>query len=196
MLQYLVLVGAAINTTGALRYIRDTLRGTTRPNRVTYLMWAVAPLIATAAAVSRGVTWAAVPIFMSGFGPLMVFVSSFANRQAFWKLGALDYLCGVFSALALILWAVTNDPIIAIVLAIASDGLAALPTLIKAWSFPETETGISYVLAFVSASTSFAAVRHWNFIECGFAVYLVILSAMLSVSVYRRKFQPAAAVAE
>lgn len=196
MLQYLVLVGAAINTTGALRYIRDTLRGSTRPNRVTYFMWAVAPLIATAAAVSRGVTWAAVPIFMSGFGPLMIFVSSFANRQAFWKLGVLDYFCGVFSALALILWAVTNDPIIAIVLAIVSDGLAALPTLIKAWSFPETETGISYVLAFVSASTSFAAVRQWNFIECGFAVYLVILSAMLSVSVYRRKFQPAAAVAE
>jgi hypothetical protein len=196
MLQYVVLLGALINATGSLRYIRDTLRGTTRPNRVTYLMWAIAPLIATAAAVSRGVTWAAVPIFMSGFCPLMVFLSSFANRDAYWKLGVLDYLCGAFSALALILWAITKEPTIAIVLAIASDGLAAIPTLLKAWSFPETETGISYVLAFLSASTSFAAVRHWTFTECGFAIYLVILSAMLSLSVYRRKWQPVAAVAE
>ena len=191
-----MLAGAAMNATGSLRYIRDTLKGTTKPNRVTYFMWAIAPLIATAASVSRGVTWAAVPVFMSGFCPLMVFLSSFANRDAYWKLGPLDYICGVFSALALILWVVTQQPTIAIVLAIASDGLAAVPTLIKAWSFPETETGISYVLAFLSASTSFAAVQRWTFIECGFPLYLIILSALLSFSAYRRKFQPAEAVAE
>ena len=196
MLRYLVLLGATINATGSYRYIRDTLRGTTKPNRVTYFMWGIAPLIATVAAVSKGVTWAAFPVFMSGFCPLMVFFSSFVNKQGFWKLGVLDYVCGAFSALALILWAVTREPTIAIILAIASDGLAALPTLIKAWSYPETETGISYVLAFVSASTSFAAVNRWTFTECRFAIYLVILSALLSLSVYRRKLQLAAAVVE
>jgi hypothetical protein len=196
MLQYLVLLGACINATGSYRYIRDTVRGNTKPNRVTYFMWGVAPLIATVAAVSKGVTWAVVPVFMSGFCPLMVFVSSFMNKRAYWKLGGLDYVCGAFSILALILWIVTNQPIIAIILAIASDGVAALPTLIKAWSYPETETGISYVLAFISASTTLAAVRQWTFPECGFAIYLMILSAALSLSVYRRKLQPAAAVVE
>src|SRR5579883_2007596 len=91
MLQYLVLVGAAVNATGSARYIRDTLRGGTKPNRVTYLMWGIAPLIAAAAAWSRGVTWAVLPVFMSGFCPLMVFLSSFVNGQAYWKLGKLDY---------------------------------------------------------------------------------------------------------
>jgi hypothetical protein len=196
MLQYLVLVGAAINAAGALRYIRDTLRGTTKPNRVTYLMWAIAPLIATAAALSRGVTWAVVPVFMSGFCPFMVFLSSFVNRSGYWKLGILDYICGASSALALILWAITDEPIIAISLAILSDGLAALPTLVKAWFHPETETGIAYVFAIVSSSTSFAAVQHWTFVECGFAIYLLILSSLLSFSVYRRRLFPAVAVAE
>ena len=196
MLQYLVLFGAAINAAGSLHYIRDTLRGRTKPNRVTYLMWGIAPLIATAAALSKGVTWAVVPVFMSGFCPLMVFLSSFVNRNGYWKLGTLDYLCGVFSALALILWALTAQPIIAIILAIISDGLAALPTLAKSWSYPETETGIAYVLAIVSASTSFAAVQHWTFAECGFPIYLVVLSSALSFSVYRRKPLPAIPVTE
>jgi len=196
MFQYLVLVGGAINAVGALSYIRHTLRGRTQPNRVTYFMWAIAPFIATAAAVSKGVTWAVVPVFMSGFCPLMIFVSSFFNRRAYWKLGTLDYVCGAFSVLALILWAITSRPMIAILLAIASDGLAAIPTLVKAWTYPETETGISYVLAFFSAATSFAAVRNWVFVECGFAVYLVVLSVALSFSVYRRKLLPAFAVAE
>src|SRR6476659_8048954 len=105
MLRSVVLIGVVINVTGSSRYTRDTLRGTTKPNRVTYLMWGIAPLIATAAAISKGVTWAVLPVFMSGFCPLMVLLSSFANRQAFWKLGKLDYVCGAFSALALILWA-------------------------------------------------------------------------------------------
>lgn len=186
MLQYLVLIGGAINVAGAATYIRDSLRGTTQPNRVTYLMWAIAPLIATAAAFSKGVTWAVVPVFMAGFCPLMVFLSSFANRKAYWKLGKLDYICGVFSALALILWVITREPTIAIVLAIISDGLAAIPTLTKAWAHPETETGIAYVLSGVSALSSFVAVKHWTFEECGFAIYLVILNACLSISVYKQ----------
>ena len=184
MHQYLVLAGAAASLTGWIAYVRDTLRGKTKPNRVTYFMWSFAPLIATAAALSKGVTWAALPVFMAGFCPLLVFVSSFANERAYWTLGKLDYACGVFSAMALILWGVTRQPNIAIVFAIASDGLAAVPTLVKAWSHPQTETGLAYLLAFVSAATSFAAVKHWTFPECGFAIYLLI-NATLSLCIYR-----------
>src|SRR5262245_153782 len=72
--QYLVLFGAVLSITGWTAYIKNTLNGTTRPNRVTYAMWSVAPLIATVAAVVKGVTWAALPVFMSGFCPLLVFL--------------------------------------------------------------------------------------------------------------------------
>jgi hypothetical protein len=189
MLQYVVLIGVAINLAGSATYIRNTLRGRTKPNRVTYLMWGIAPLIATAAAISKGVGWAVVPVFMSGFCPMMVLLSSFANQQAFWKLGKLDYVCGAFSALALVLWALTKQPTIAIILAIASDGLAALPTLLKAWDHPETETGISYVFSVFGAATTFAAVKDWSFAECGFVIYLIILNVCLSISVYSRQIR-------
>src|SRR5690348_16544499 len=39
-----VYVGSAIGALGTAVYLRDTLRGTTKPNRVTWLLWAVAPL--------------------------------------------------------------------------------------------------------------------------------------------------------
>jgi len=70
MLQYLVFLGAAVNIWGAFFYIRDTLRGETKPNRATWLMWSIAPLIATVAALSQGVGWAVLPVLMAGFGPL------------------------------------------------------------------------------------------------------------------------------
>ena len=138
MLQYLVIVGAVVQLLGIASYIRGTFRGETKPNRITWLMWSVAPLIATLAGLADGVRWAALPVFMSGFGPFLVFLASFVNKNSYWRLGLFDYICGVFSALALVLWWITREPVVAIVFAIASDAAAALPTVIKAWKYPET----------------------------------------------------------
>src|SRR5688572_21588753 len=141
MPQYVVLAGAVVALIGAFSYIKDTVRGKTKPNRVTWLMWAIAPLIAAIAAFSEGVTWAVVPVFVSGFGPLLIFVASFMNKKAYWKLTKFDYYCAATSVVALILWAVTKQPSVAILVAILSDALAGVPTFIKSWKYPETETG-------------------------------------------------------
>lgn len=187
MLQYLVLVGAALNLSGAYIYIRDTVKGTTKPNRVTYLMWSIAPFIATVAALSSGVRWAVIPVFATGFGPFLVLISSFVNKNSYWKLGPYDYVCGAFSALALIFWGLTNQPIIAIALSIISDAFAALPTLKKSWTNPETESGSAYVLAMIATITTYAAVKTWAFSEYGFATYIVFMDGLIAIFVYRQK---------
>jgi hypothetical protein len=61
----------------------------------------------------------------------LIFLASFVNKKAYWKLEKFDYICGISSALALLLWWLTKEPAIAIVFAIISDAFAAIPTLIK-----------------------------------------------------------------
>ncbi len=189
MLQYLVFVGVAIGLVfGALPYIRDTLKGKTKPNRVTWLMWAVAPLIASAAAFVDGAGWAVLPTFFQGFFPAVVFIISLVNKNSYWKLEKFDYLCGFFSVLALILWAITKEPVIAIIFAITSDGFAAIPTLVKSWKFPETETFIAYVAAIFCVLTSFAAVKIWNFSSIAFPTYLIIVNILITFAILRGRF--------
>ena len=77
MLEYLVIVAAVASLLAAIVYIRSMFIGGTKPNRVTWLMWAIAPLIATVAALSNGVGWAVLPVFMAGFSPLLIFSASF-----------------------------------------------------------------------------------------------------------------------
>jgi len=187
VIQYLVLLGALVNLLGCLAYLKETFRGETKPNRVSWLIWFIAPLIATAAALSNGVRWAVVPTFMAGFGPLIVFIASFASKKAYWKLMRIDYICGLFSILALIFWAITKDAVVAIWFSIASDGFAVIPTVTKAWKYPETETGLAYMSGLFSALTSFAAIKVWNFSGYGFAVYLVVANTILILSVYHKK---------
>jgi len=186
-LYYLVFLGAAVQLIGIYSYIKETLQGKVKPNRATWLLWSIAPLIATAAAMFNGVQWAVLPVFMSGFGPLLVFIASFINKESYWKLEGFDYWCGFFSILALILWGITKIPEIAIVFAIASDGFAAVPTLVKSWKYPETENAGPFTAGLFNSLTSFAAIKTWNFSATAFPTYLVFINISIALAIYRLK---------
>jgi len=183
-LQYLVILGAAVNLYGSYFYLRDTLRGIVKPNRVSWLLWSITPFIATVAALSDGVRWAALPGFMSGFCPLLIFIGSFLNRQAYWRLEKFDYICGSLSILALIFWAITKQPLIAIIFSILSDGFAGVPTIVKGYHHPETELPLAYLASLFSALTGFLALRMFTLTEIAFPIYLVFINSALAGSVY------------
>jgi hypothetical protein len=187
MLQYIVFLGAVLSLLGSADYIINTIKGKTKPNRVSWLIWAISPIIGTIAAISNGVTWAILPTFMAGFGPLLVFIVSFFNKKSYWKLGGGDYLCGALAIIALILWGVTKDPNVAIFFSIVADLLAAIPTLIKAWRHPETESGLIFILAELNQITGFIAMKEWSFSESAFGVYLFTINICLITAIYRKK---------
>jgi hypothetical protein len=187
MFEYLVLVAVAVTLFAALVYIRSMFKGQTKPNRVTWFMWSIAPFIAAAAASSKGVNWAVIPVFMSGLSPFLVFAASFFNRKAYWKLSSFDYVCGLLAALAIGLWLVTNNPNLAIIFAIMSDALPAIPTLAKAWHNPETENAWPFIIGIFSPITSFLVTTAWTFSELAFPAYLIAINALLAFSVLKRK---------
>jgi hypothetical protein len=186
MFEFLVLLASSATLVAALAYIRSMFKGQTKPNRVTWLMWTIAPFTAAFAAFSSEATWAAVPVFMSGFSPFMILLASFLNKRGYWKLSAFDYACGVLSALAILLWYVTENPNVAIVFAIFSDALAAAPTIRKAWSNPQTESRWPFVVGVFSPMTSFLVASAWTFSEIAFPAYLVAINILLVFCVLKR----------
>ena len=126
-----IYLGALINLIGSLTYVIATVRGQTKPNRVTWFLWALAPLIAFAAMLGEGVSpLDGLMTFMVGFGPLMIFIASFVNKNSVWKITRFDMICGALSVIGIIAWAFTRTGNIAIFFSIVADGLALLPTLI------------------------------------------------------------------
>lgn len=184
---YILAFGAIANVIGTWPYLTGTLSGVTKPNRVTWFLWGLAPLIAGLAALSAGVGWAVVPIFVSGILSTFVFVASFINKNAYWQLGFFDYCCGFCSMLALFLWLVTKEPVLAVVLAVASDGFAALPTLIKSWKHPETESIGTYIGGFLNAAAAFFVIQHWDVASLVFPIYVVIQDGLTILFIWRGK---------
>ncbi len=174
-----VLIGALLNLIGSLTYAYNTFKGKTKPNRVTWFLWALAPLIAFAAQLGEGVGLQVLMTFMVGFGPLLVFIASLLNKKAFWKITRLDIICGALSLVALILWAITGEGNIAIALSIGADLLAGIPTLIKAYREPETEHPDVFRNGAISAGITLLTIKTWTFANYGFALYILIICVTL-----------------
>ena len=179
ILANLVFVGALIQIIALIPYGIEVVRGTTKPNKISWLLWSVAPIIGAIAAFSKGVGWAVLPVFMSGFAPLVIFILSIFNKKAYWELKTFDYYCGGASVVALILWAITKEANLAIIFAIISDGLAAFPTLIKSWSDPESETPITYLLSLLAVITTYTAITTKDFASLAFPIYLTFINFSL-----------------
>ncbi len=193
---HFVILGALLSLTGALSYARETLRGRTRPNRVTWLLWTVAPLIAFAVELADRVGLPALLTFSVGFGPLLVLLASFAAPTANWRLGRIDYACGALSVLALVAWRLSGSGAIAICLSIAADALASVPTVIKAVQAPQTEHPAVFRNGFLNAAITLLVIDHWTFAAWGFPVYILVIAGTLYVLVrfhpQKRRPSPAA----
>ena len=71
---------------GSLVYVRNTFLGRSKPNRMTFLIWAAGGFISAGAAYTAGAGWVALPAFASGIGPFLIFLASFHNPNAYWQL--------------------------------------------------------------------------------------------------------------
>ncbi len=183
---WLVLLSVTLSLSGTVAYIRDMFRGKSKPNLITWGLWGTVPLIATGAALTAHADiWATVRIFMSGFGPLIVFITAFFIPQSYWKLARFDFFCGIFSLIAIILWLVADLPVIAILFAAIADFLASLPTLIKAWKHPETETLYTYFVGLFTATIVIPAIPVWNIENSAFQVYLILVNVLLFLAILR-----------
>jgi hypothetical protein len=180
----LAVAGSIVNFVAGLGYVRAILKGEATPNRVSWFLWAIVPLIAGAAQLRAGVGFSTLVVLSVGAGPACIVLASFAGGTGSWRLGPFDYFCGACALAALALWAVTGDPVTAIVLSILGDAAAALPTLRKAWLAPATENRPAYLITFAGMILGILSVREATFAAYAFNAYLVAASGTLVLVLY------------
>jgi hypothetical protein len=174
-----VYLGILLSTYGSLSYLIDTVKGKVKPNRVSWLFWATAPLIAFFAEKDKGVGVQSLMTFIVGFNPLLIFLASFLNKKAYWKLDRLDYFYGGLALIGLILWQITGEGNLAIFFSIMADGIAAIPTVIKSYEDPKSENYKVYFYSMLNAGLTLLTIKVWDFAHWGFPAYIFLICAIL-----------------
>jgi hypothetical protein len=181
-----VFLAAALSVFGSASYIRDTLRGTTSPHRVTWGLWALEGILAFIVEIQQHVGLASIMTLALGLIPLVVLLASFKNPHAVWRIDAVDISCGVVSLAGLVFWAVVNEPTIALVSFVAADFIAALPTYRKSWSSPESETPRVFVMGAVNTGITLLTLKNFTTAGALFPGVIMLTDSILSVLILTR----------
>lgn len=182
-----VILGAFINLLGGISYIKDTLSGKAKPNRVSWGLWFVVVMIAFSAEISQGVGIISLATFTVGFIPLLIFIASFMNKKAYWKITKFDLLCGTFAVIGIILWQITKVGNLAIIFMIFADLMAGVPTIVKSYKFPETENWMEYFTSGICVTTALLALRNWSFAYFAFPLYIFFFNLIIFTFLFRSK---------
>ena len=187
--QLLVVVSVLLMVWGAYDYLRDTLAGKTKPNRVSWSLWALAPLISLGAAFDANAdVWASIRVLVGGVVPAVTFLASLINKNSYWRLGRFDWFCGGLSLAALVFWQLADSPLVAVLLATTANTLATVPTFVKAWNYPETESRLIFITSFTSAILIIPAIPVWTIANSAFQIGLMLTTGALLVAIYRKDF--------
>ncbi|HNW71829.1 MAG TPA: hypothetical protein PKZ36_01950 [Candidatus Paceibacterota bacterium] len=183
----IIFIGLAISLFCTIWYIWNIFKKGVRPNLVSWFIWMLAPFVGVILSLKAGAGLSIFGTFMAGFTPLLVILISLFKKNAFWKINAFDLLCGLFAVLALFIYVLTKNLNISILFAILSDGLAAIPTIIKSWKFPNTETSSVYLGGIVNNIFSLLVIKNWSFPIYSFSIYLIVINIVIIFSIYHKK---------
>ncbi|HUQ17764.1 MAG TPA: hypothetical protein VM070_08245 [Candidatus Saccharimonadales bacterium] len=174
-------IGAVIGSIGGFYYLYETITGKAKPNRVTWLLWWLFPMIGFVAQRAQGVEALSWATFAAGFTPLLIVIASFLNKDAYWKTERRDYVLMAAATVGIVISVVANSPNIAILFALVADALAGVPTLIKAYRRPETESWIAYAISTFGFGLAVLAVPTFTFEHAGFIAYLFGVNLTLAL---------------
>ncbi|WP_026930356.1 hypothetical protein [Glycomyces tenuis] len=182
-----VFLSSVLSLFGSVHYARATLAGRARPNRVTWSLWAAAPLIGFFAQLDGGIGLPAVQTLGAGISPLIVLTASFLSRHGAVKVSAFDLACGSTAVVALAAWLGLGHTGLAVLFVVLADAAAAVPTVRKAWRDPHSEHVMFYPLIGIGAVITLLTITDWRPASWLFAGYILALAATMSAVITTRR---------
>jgi hypothetical protein len=164
-------------------YFYTIYQGQTKPHAFSWLLWGMVTGVGTLAQFDlNGGPSAYALAFVSVTCLMIAVLSFFIGERDYTKS---DWFALIACFIAVPLWQVTNNPLIALVLIMAIDALTYWPTIRKSFHKPDTEPPISYgfagmryfLMLFAVPDPTWQTLMYPFFLmitDWGFAVYIVI----------------------
>ncbi|MGZ6645576.1 MAG: hypothetical protein ACXVFT_27530 [Solirubrobacteraceae bacterium] len=172
-------------------YIRDIVRGTTRPHRGTWLVWAVLAIVVYGSQRADGASWS---LLMSGAqATLTGLIFILAIRRGEGGLSATDVLLTAMAAAGVAGWLLCDEPTVATAAVVVADLLAAAMMMPKTYRDPTSETLASFALASVGGALAAGAAASNEPALLLYPLYFCAVNGAIALLIHHRRAVLAAA---
>jgi hypothetical protein len=179
-----VLAGIA-GIADTIPYVRETIRGSTRPHRGTWLIWAILAVVACLSQRADGASWSLLMTATQAILTALVFV--LATRYGEGGVSTRDLSLLAVAAAGIGGWVLAHDPTVAIACVIAADLVGVTMMTPKAYHDPHSETLTTYALASIGGALAATAVDTLDAALLAYPVYYCMINAATAVLLYRRR---------
>jgi len=167
-------------------YIRSILRGATRPHVFSWVIWGSTTFVVFLAQLEGRGGVGAWPIGVSGVITLFIALLAYLKRADI-TITATDWLFFIAALSSLPLWALTADPLWAVVILTIVDVLGFGPTVRKAWQMPHSESVLFFGLFLVRNVLVILALERHSLTTVLFPAVIAAACLLLIVLIgYRR----------
>jgi hypothetical protein len=181
----LAAIAALMTLVGYFYYFRDIFAGKTKPHAFTWLVWASLTAIGFAGQLAdNGGAGAYITGLTAAISFLVFFLALFRGEK---EITRSDWLSLGGAALALLLWALTDNPLLAIILITLVDFLGFVPTIRKSIHKPHEETLISYVLAGLKFILAIIALDNYSAVTILYPASLVFANLLFVALLLSRR---------
>ncbi len=162
-------------------YIRDIFLNKTKPERISWLIWAILGSISFSSLLAKGASYSLILPGAQAIGDLFIFI--LAIKYGLGGFLKRDILALIAAGVGLILWYITDEPAVALFVAIFIDATGAVLTAIKTYENPTTETVSSWVLTFLGGLFGVVAVGSFNLVLLSFPFYICLASLSILIAI-------------
>jgi hypothetical protein len=188
MVDYKTIFGVAaviIGLIGYIPYFRDIFKKKTKPHVFSWFVWGLLAGISFFAQITKG---AGPGAWVMGLSAIICLVVSIL--AVFWgekKITWSDWLAFIGALLGLVLWRLTNDPLLAVILVTITDALAFIPTIRKSYNNPYGEIMTAWVCYSLKFVIGLVAIQAYNVTTLLYPLALVVMNGSFTVMLYLRR---------
>jgi hypothetical protein len=170
-------------------YVRDTVRGRTRPHRGTWLIWGVLALVASLSQRAEGASWSLVLTASQAVLTALVFVLAIRHGEG--GVAAVDLSLILVAFAGVVAWLLVREPVVAVACVIAADLIAVAMMTPKAYRDPHSETLAMYSLACLGGALAAGAVGALDAALLLYPIYYCLINGALALLISLRRRRPA-----
>lgn len=154
-------IAIAITFIAFIPYIRSILQNKTKPHAFSWIIWASVTFIVFLAQLADGGGAGAWPIGISGVITLFVAVLAYLKKTDH-MIAKKDWIFFILAMSAIPFWYVTSNPLWAVVILTVVDLFGFVPTFRKAYSYPNEESLLFYILIASRNLIAIVALEHYS----------------------------------
>ena len=170
----LVVLSSVVMIAGMVPYIRDVVKGKTKPRIISWFIWTCLTGISFFASIFEKQYPTAILMLFSMLSTLSVVILGWKDRQS--GVLKLDIVCLIGTIIGAILWAIFNSPSIAVIAMICIDFIGGIPTQVHCWKKPYEETKLMFIMSGVSALLTLLAIQEWKITAFAFPLFLFVIN--------------------